>query len=236
MSAKFEPRVVLPAVVGLFVAAVILYLVIPRTIAAFILYPETATLRQIQKGNPVDAFGMGGLVRSRRAAMAWVDDGRIATDLALAELLMAEAKGDGSRRDPALVAAAITAASEGLARAPLNPHAWARLAYARSLRDGLSRGVATDLKMSIFTGPHEPRLVFSRLALSLRDWRNFSPADRDLLLRQVRFAWDVSPDKLIKVTQETGAIGIVLIALARDPEDLKKFIALLRLPKPYSTD
>jgi len=236
MSAKFKPHIVLPAVVVLLVAAVILYLAIPRTIAAFILYPETAMLRQIQKGYPVDAFGMGGLVRSRRAAMAWVDDGRIRTDLALAELLMAEAKGDGSRRDPALVAAAIVAASEGLARAPLNPHAWARLAYARYLRDGLTRGVATDLKMSIFTGPHEPRLVFSRLALSLRDWRNFSRTDRDLLLRQVRFAWDVSPSNLIKVSKETGAIGIVLIALARDPENIKKFSAFLRSPRPYSTD
>lgn len=236
MSAEVRPRVVLPAVVGLFVAAIILYLAIPRTIAAFILYPETATLRQIQNGNPVDAYGMGGLARSRRAAMAWVDDGRIRTDLALAELLMAEAKGNGSQRDPALVAAAITAASEGLARAPLNPQAWARLAYARYLRNGPTRGVATDLRMSIFTGPYEPRLVFSRLALSLRDWQNFAKEDRDLLLGQVRFAWDVSPDKLIRVTEETGAIGIVLIALARNPADLKKFVALLRSPKPYSTD
>lgn len=203
--------------------ALVLYLGLPRTIAAFALLPGNQTLRLIQNGETVKREKLEALVESRKLALAWVDSGRTWSDLALAQLLLAEPRNGGGKPRQELVDQALASLDLALRAAPANPHAWTRLAYADLLTRGPSRSVSAALAMSILTARYEPDLMFARLELSLGAWRYFPLQDRDLVLDQVRLAWRRSPERLVELAKRTGEIAAIRVALAAAPADLAAF-------------
>ena len=102
----------------LLLAMSLLYLGAPRTIAAFVSLPGNVLLEQIQIGESLSARDLEILIVSRERALAWVEAGRVQTDLALARLVLAEASGEDGAYERAGLARAIESLRAGLARAP----------------------------------------------------------------------------------------------------------------------
>ena len=107
------------------------------------------------------------LADAQRSGQLWLADGRLRTDLGLAYLLLAEKLPRGDTNAGAYLQRAIEALKAGLARAPANPYAWARLAYAEALAHGWSPLAMSSLRLSLITAPYEPRLLWSRLRMTV---------------------------------------------------------------------
>ena len=221
------------AALALLAGAVLLSLGLPRTIASVITVPGNAVLKSIQSLEPVSRQDLDLLIASQRRSLAWGESGRKWTDLGLAQLLLAAEAGDDGREDR--ISEAMTSLKRGLALAPANGFAWTRLAYGETLASGPSAAVAAALKMALLTAPFEPRLLFMRLELSFRAWPYFEPDDRDLVFRQVRFAWRDDPERLIDLARRSGRINLVRAALLRTPEALSRLEERLRR-RPHGND
>ncbi len=87
------PHAAVPRVAGpplpLLLAVGLLYLGAPRTIAAFVSLPGDYPLEQIQIRESVSTRNLETLIISRERALAWVEAGRVQTDLALASRVQA---------------------------------------------------------------------------------------------------------------------------------------------------
>ena len=221
------PQAVAPRVAGsllpLLLAVGLLYLGAPRTIAAFVSLPGDYVLEQIQIRESVSTRNLEILIISRERALAWVEAGRVQTDLALAQLVLAEASGEDGAYDQAGVARAIESLRAGLARAPARPYAWTRLALAELVAGGPSPEVATPLEMALITARYAPRLLFIRLELCLIAWPYFDSDARDLVFQQVRIAWHKSPDRLVELALLMERLDVVRTALLISPLELEAF-------------
>jgi len=222
------PQRALASVIVAAIAGVLLYLGVPRTVAAVKALPGNEILRQVLRGHVVPATAVEQLIATREATVVWTDRGRDWTDLGLAQLLLANLRARGEVMDQVLLKQSIASLEEGLAMAPLSPTAWLRLAYARSVMDGPSPAVADALRMSILTGPHEPELAFLRLRLCLLAWDHLSDDDRVLVRRQIRFAWQVSRRSLVTLAEESTRLREIRLGLLEDPDALAEFERMLR--------
>ena len=216
------------AVLSLLVGSYILFLGVPRTVAAFALLPGSHALREIQERRPVGEIERAVFAASHERALSWADAGRTWTDLALVQLLSAAAEGRAGRPKAELVEKAIASLRSGVMLAPARPHAWTRLAYAEVLSGKPPPAVVPALRMALLTATYEPGLLFIRLELGLYAWRYFERGERSLVLKQVRLAWRNSPERLVALAQQSRALGIVRAALARSPADLAEFDNLVQ--------
>lgn len=218
------------ALIALVAGLALLTLAVPRTIASVVMLPGDPILNAVQGGGEVSEPELKVLMDSRQAALAWIDSGRLWTDLGLARLRLARKAGFRGVEGRGLLDDAFSSLRHGLALAPANPFAWARLGYVRLLRHGRSQAAAEALKMSILTGSHLPRLMFSRLRLSLMMWRYFDGEGRDLVKGQVRLAWKASPQKLVRLARRRKAEKIARRALADVPGAVAEFDRLVASP------
>ncbi len=223
-STKMSPGLAL----ALFVGTVMIVFGVARTISAFSMLPGTPVLKNIQSLNSVQADGLELLIASRKRGLRWSDSGRAWTDLGLAQLLLATTEGIDGERRRSLVNEAIVSLNAGLALAPANPFAWTRLAYAESLAKGPSPQVVSALRMALFTAQYEPRLLFVRLELCFQVWSQFDAGDRDLIFKQVRFAWRIQPKRLVELALRIGKVNLVRASLLSSREDLSEFEKVLR--------
>ncbi len=203
-----------------FASLALLYLAVPRTVAGFIMQPGNRVLNDIQEGGAIDEQALVALVESRRRAAEWIDSGRLWSDLAVAQFMLAETGVPSGDTDLDRIQQASDSLEVALALAPANPHAWTRRAYAELLLNGPSEAAAPALVMAMLTARYEPDLLFVRLELGLVLWPQFSVEDRELVLDQIRFAWRKSPERLLNLAAGTGRVGIVRSAFAGDPETL----------------
>ena len=221
------PQAAAPRVAGsllpLLLAVGLLYLGAPRTIAAFVSLPGNALLERIQIGESLSARDLEILIVSRERALAWVEAGRVQTELALAQLVLAKASGEDGGYDQAGVARAIESLRAGLARAPARPYAWTRLALAELESGGPSPALAKPLEMALITARYTPRLLFVRLDLSLIAWPYFEPDTRELVFEQIRIAWNRSPDRLVELALIMELLDVVRTALRISPLELEAF-------------
>ena len=216
------------AALAFVVGAGLLYLALPRTIAAIVKLPGRPVLARIQDRKPVDAEDLATLITARRGALYWADSGRDHAVLGLAQLLLARGSERASGYDQRVVEDAIGSLRDGLALAPASPHAWARLAYAELVANGPSATVATALDMSLRTAPFEPRLLRVRVELSLHAWPYLTAEVRRLVHEQIRQAWRQSRSQLIVIARYTGRENVVRRALSEHPADRAEFEQLLR--------
>ncbi len=214
--------------IALVAAAALVVLGIPRTLAAFGARPGDTILSHVRLGSSVRSEAIQELAESRKAALKWSNSGRYWAELALAQLLLARLSSRDEVEVAKIVRQGAAALENGLARTPVDPHAWTRLAYARSLLDASPRDIVTPLMMSIYVGPHEPKLVFIRLRLCLGVWEHLSDPERDDVYRQVRFAWKRSKRRLLELAEETMNFREIRVALLQDPDELLRFERGLR--------
>lgn len=222
------------AALAFVVGAGLLYLTLPRTIAAIVKLPGSPVLARIQDRKPVGAEDLATLITARRRALSWADSGRDHAVLGLAQLLLARGpeRASGYNQaggyDQRVVGDAIGSLRDGLALAPASPHAWARLAYAELVANGPSAAVATALDMSLRTAPFEPRLLRVRVELSLHAWPYLTAEVRRLVHEQIRQAWRQSRSQLIVIARYTGRENVVRRALSEHPAARAEFEQLLR--------
>ncbi len=195
---------------------VLLTSAVPRTIAAFSMMPGDSVLNAIQRDEQVRASDLELLASSREAALAWIEAGRVWTDLGLAQLRRANKAGLWTAEGRRHLDESVSSLRRGLALAPANPFAWARLGYVELVRGGPSTAAAEALKMSMLTGAYEPLLMFSRLNLCLRVWREFDEEGRALVAQQIRFADNMSRTRLARLVKKWDASPVVADALKRE--------------------
>ncbi len=201
---------------------------VPRTVAALAMLPGGPVLREIQNLRPVGRDDLEILIASQRRGLRFGESGRKWTDLGLAQLLLAREQGVPGGIKGEMVFPAVVSLKTGLARAPANPFAWTRLAYAQSLMTGPSPSVASALRMAMLTARYEPRLLFIRLELCLRSWSFFKTGDHELVFQQVRLAWRKNGKRVVDMAVETGQVNVVRGALLRSRKDLSAFEKRLR--------
>jgi len=224
--ADMQRRIV--AIPVAFAAIVLLTLGIPRTVGVILSARAEPVLRKLQDHQPVQSDELMALAGAQEAGRFWLADGRLRTDLGLAYLLLAEKL---PRTDPnvnAYLQRAIDALAAGLARAPANPYAWARLAYAEALSKGWSPLAVSSLRMALITAPYEPRLLWSRLRMSLLAWPQMSREDQQLIFQQIRYAWQADPAELARLSIELKQVDQVRAALLLSPDDSAAFEELLK--------
>ncbi len=155
--------------------------------------------------------------------LAWVEAGRVQTDLALAQLVLAKASGEDGAFDQVGVARAIESLRAGLARAPARPYPWTRLAFLEAVAGGASPALAKPLEMALITARYEPRLLFARLENCLIAWPYFDSDAREMVFEQVRIAWHRSPDRLVELALLWWQMDVARTALRASPLDLAAF-------------
>ncbi len=208
------PRVLLAALFGCALVA----LGAPRLLAALALLPGDPLLEAVQGDARLDDSQVSALLSSREQARRFISAAEIDFDIGMAELLRAGAAADDSPERQASLDRAIESLTEGLARAPRATFAWARLAYALLLREGMSRPAIDAWRMSILTAPAEARLVlwrteFGAAALSLLD-----AEDQRRLAQQIRHAWRSDRESLARIGRERGLQLVLRRVLSGEPD------------------
>ncbi len=226
------PQAIAPRLAGsllpLLLAVGLFYLGAPRTIAAFVSLPGDYPLEQIQIRESVSARDLEILIVSRERSLAWVQAGRVQTELALAQLMLAKVSGEDGGYDQAGVARAIESLRAGLAWAPARPYAWTRLALAELEAGGPSPALAKPLEMALITARYIPHLLFVRLDLCLVAWPYLDSDAREMVFEQVRIAWHRSPDRLVELALIMELLDVVRTALLISPLELEAFEKALR--------
>jgi hypothetical protein len=218
------------ALLPLAIAAFLIVLALPRLVSSVIMLPVEPIMDALQAGRPVSDEDLQRFASRSAAARRFSSAGRLATDLAAAKLAQAErlpTRAQSERRE--LVEDAAALLEEGLAATPANSFAWARLAYARTVLEGPGAGAVDAWRMSVLTAPAETRLTVWRTRLGVALLAQFREGDRDLLDRQIRFAWRSDPERLAAFAKSGGpeTIQLIRIALLDEPGALQKFDAAL---------
>jgi hypothetical protein len=219
----------LVAVPILVVALALIAGALPRTMAALVSAGGEPVIRRIQKQEAVTVEDLQSVIDAQRRGLFWVTDAQLEANLGLAHLLIAEKL---DRRDPAATVHldhARHALRASLGRAPANPYPWTLLAYSEFLTAGTwSPDAMAALRLSLLTGPFEPRLLWSRLRLGLLAWESLPETDQRLLMQQVRYAWAEDPKDLARLAVELRRVNLVRTALEPVPDAPAALEDLLR--------
>lgn len=222
--ARISGRKWTAVLVALASAAGILYLSIPRMVAAFFALPGDSVFERVQRGEAVSLDDVRTLATSRQRAVLWADWPSEWSDLGYAEHEIAyRERGPDGRLDPKLVDRALAATEHALAHAPLDSEAWGRLALLRYVMAGPTDAAAKAFGMALLTGPVRPKQVGYRLDLAFRLWQRLSPDDRDLVARYARISWRYAYDQIVDTANTPARLGIMRAIFAPDPSILASF-------------
>lgn len=210
------------------IAIFLLALAIPRTVGVIILARSEATMQKLQSGQPVQFAELTEMARTQEAALFWLGDGRLRTDLGLTYLLITERLRRDDPNYEASLQRAVDALRTGLARAPANAYAWARLAYAEALARGWSPLAVASLRLALITAPYEPQLLWSRLRMAFLAWPEMTGDDQEVVYQQIRYAWQTNPPELARLASELNRTDLVRAALQLMPDDSAVFEELLK--------
>jgi len=211
--------------------AALMSLGIPRLITAFVAMPASPVLWNLQKQRNVDHDNLINLISAQEKGLNWVENSRRWTDLGFAQIMLAEKQVETTEQQ-SLYAQARHSLRKGLSLGPANPFAWVRLAYIDIRQGKVTHETAEYLRKSIQTGPHEPRLVLTRLKFVFLLWSYFKKEERTMLLNQMRFAWFIDADETVTASLKAGQIGALRAALLKSPEDFARLEQMIRKNKP----
>jgi hypothetical protein len=208
----------LPAGVRLVVLALIALaaaLAVPRLGAGLVAMPY-APLPGSQEDARYQAW-LGRAADAFATAAAWHDDARYWRQLAEARYRLAALE-PGPRGQTTAMRAVLAAQRESLARRPVDPYGWTRLAAGLLRLEGNTRAFREAYRQAVATGPLVPSLLATRAALGLvADFDITSPlsqtADRQLA-RAARHA----PERLARAVTSPALRGRALDRLADRPD------------------
>lgn len=196
----------LPALTALAAAVALLAMALPRLGGELLALDGRRVVLDSRGLAGTDPAAAADAIEGLETAVAAFADPRLSLEIGYLALAAQEV------RDPAVRAVATAATVRGLAVAPAQPSAWARLAFLR-LHDGNPEAAARALRMSMVTGRVVPALQVdrARLGLTLLPW--LDGEGRSLLARDIRSAWVLHPVELAAAIPASGA-GFAARALA----------------------
>ncbi len=201
-----------------------LTLAVPRTVGSLLAAPAFPVVLAMHRGESVSRGELDAAAEILARALPWNGGARARTDLGYVLLLRAaEARveaGDAGRAGEML--------RQGLLRAPARPHAWVRLAYARTLEKGPA--VAGPVMQSFAAGPYVPAITVPRLDLLLRHWDALPTEGRRRTAEQIRYAWTLDDAEVIALARRTVQSHIIRFALAPLPGGQARLDAALARP------
>ncbi len=214
-----------------------LYLAVPRGISGIIAFEGLPAMSRLRAGRLVSKERLDRLVQVQAQARAWNAGGQQRIDSAFVLIVgqFTRARETGAKISGQVdFKQAKELLTDGLARSPVSADGWRWLALARlSAKD--RPGAASAVRMSLYAGPYERYLAVSRLRLLIRLWDEFPASEREMIYRQIRFAWGVSQDGVVSLAAESqNNPWPFRLALANRPRDLLLFQRKLkkRLAKP----
>lgn len=175
------------------VACVGLWLAVPRLIGSILLLPGHQALDILAQNEALTQEGEGRALESREAALPWLEDRRVRTDLAAIKLYEALKPGQTPEAAEQLVAEAKANLKAGLALAPIDPRAWLQWPNLRALQLGTAEDADTGIRMSVRSGPAEREIYIERAAFALVLWNDLSAETQDVMLDQFGEILKVSP-------------------------------------------
>jgi hypothetical protein len=210
-------------------AAGILYLGVPRAIGGIFKLPGDHVVAELRADQSIDAAEVAALMASRERTLAWFQDRKVWGELGLARLMAAVAlPPDDETRQPTL-SGAVEAIEQGLALAPNDGYAWARLAIARYYSEGPGQRVADAVGQSLLIVDWDLRLIRDRLDVALAVWDWLPPESRVLVRRQIGYAYDISPRALADLARTPDRRVRIIAGLSDTPERMMKLERYLRM-------
>lgn len=211
-------------------AGLMLYLSVPRNVVGALELKTQAVLISLRGGRVVPLAAQDRLVNSQTRAAKWIDSGEHRLDSAFAIIVrrFSRAQRLGGNLPRAESFRPVERRLEaGLARSPISASGWRWLAVARMTHKDAA-GAANALRMSLYTGPHQRFVVVSRLRLLMQTWDQFPKDEREIIYRQIRFAWKHAPEGVIALAMDSRSLWPFRLALASRPLDLQTFERELR--------
>ncbi len=124
------------------------------------------------------------------------------------------------------------AARQALAREPANAQTWARWAYFEYVMNGPSAATSDALRLSIYTAPANPNLLYWRLGLLARHQAFWDYQMVELIRSQILLAWRANPKLLVDTIQQHGLTAITRLILAPHPNQLRQLDSRLEQQAP----
>lgn len=198
--------------VGAALGAVLAVLGAPRLAASLAALDAAELLPLARGGQPVEPAALTSAAAGLARALAWTPDGGLAADRGYL-LLAAAGETEDENQRARLLAEAEQATAAGLALAPGQPNAWARLAHLR-WRRGDGAGAAAALRLSFLSGATTPSLMEGRLTLAAELLAHFDADTLALLERQARLFWVLAPEKAAAWAKNPAVAGLAARGLA----------------------
>jgi len=228
VASSKPPSLVYRGVVVLFLillAAPILWVGVPRLVAASLALPGDTGAAQLNNGEMLTFDGFTRVVDSRHAALRWAPDPTHLRDLGTAYMMAAHAPHIGVDREAAL-RAAVERYEYGLALEPVNPHGWVLLAMAHATLEEHDRAVAA-LERSFEAGPHAAELAATRVTTAMASWDHLG-VDLTLRIRLILpAAMRRHAEAVVQTALETGLVNEMRLSLLAHIDVLQRFETLL---------
>lgn len=215
---------IIVGIAGVLVAAALLYLGLPRTVAAFKAFDSDPAAAEINRGERPDTDRLRRLVVNRTSLLGWNADPRLARQLAGAYHQLASTKDIANR--PAILLAARDASIAELALRPLNATAWWRLGHIENVRGGFpSRKTADYLVRSLRVQPNAFDLTIKRLNDILGHWGYLDPGHRRDVGVQIAAIWQLRRfrERFQELASPPFYRGVIRATLLDKPEILEDF-------------
>lgn len=200
----------------------LVWLAVPRTIAAALRAPHDATVRALGDYRPPGLAAILEAVEAHRAALTWRDSAVARSQLATLILALERTAGATSREGEALAGRAARNWRRSLAMAPGQRYGWTSLIQAQAVaNDGAD--FHRPFAMALATGRVDPVLVPARIEVALALWPTLDDATRTAMRDQIALAARHIPADLATIARRRFALKQVRDALAEQPALRQRF-------------
>jgi tetratricopeptide (TPR) repeat protein len=220
----------------LLLGAFVLSLAVPRLAAHVALMPGNAALKRLTAGEVLTDEGYQRILRSREAALRWVELPQARIDLGETHYLMAQfADVTGVDPEESLVQAR-RELELALTAEPADPRHWLWLADVNQALGDHERA-AEAVRLSLLAAPNDVGLAAARAGLALRYWGDLPPEAKAIAARDARKAL-ASPDAgaFVADAAERDRLGPLREAVAGDRAASAKLAALASTVTTRSTE
>ena len=153
------------------VAAVLLCLAVPRSIAGFMSIEGDRALSSFLKDNDRLSSLSDTVLATRHDALNWINSARYHRDIGMIKLALAASQNEES--DATLYTEARNSNLTAIKGAPADSLAWLNLATGEILNNGSIKKAVSALTQSYLVSQFYPEIVIRRLYFSLPLWNEF---------------------------------------------------------------